>query len=142
MAGKQTKFVVKKDGTEQELDEQKIRNRIDKLVYGLAAEYMGLDGCVEKVVKYAHSGIKTSELDSLLAETAAYLNMLHPDCGRLAARVAVTALHKHTKQDFSDVVEQLYSYVGKDGACASLIAEDVYQIIQANNTRINSYLDY
>ena len=42
-------------------------------------------------------GITTEELDSLLAETAAYLNMLHPDFGRLAARVAVTSLHKKTK---------------------------------------------
>ena len=41
-------------------------------------------------------GITTEELDSLLAETAAYLNMLHPDFGRLAARVSVTSLHKKT----------------------------------------------
>jgi hypothetical protein len=50
-------------------------------------------------------GIKTEELDNLIAETAAYLNMLHPDCGRLAARVAVTALHKKTKDTFTEVIE-------------------------------------
>jgi hypothetical protein len=77
---------------------------------------MSIDLCVNKIVKYAHSGelnfwilwilgIKTDELDNLIAETAAYLNMLHPDCGRLAARVAVTALHKRTKDTFSDVIE-------------------------------------
>ena len=49
--------------------------------------------------------IKTDELDNLLAETAAYLNVLHPDCGRLAARIAVTALHKKTNETFSDVIE-------------------------------------
>lgn len=49
--------------------------------------------------------IKTDELDNLLAETAAYLNVLHPDCGRLAARIAVTALHKRTNETFSDVIE-------------------------------------
>ena len=91
--------------------------RIENLLEGLETEYMAINVCIQKIVKYAHSGkyknlnlktcagIKTDELDNLIAETAAYLNMLHPDCGRLAARVAVTALHKKTKDTFSDVIE-------------------------------------
>jgi ribonucleotide reductase alpha subunit len=75
--------------------------------------------------------IKTSELDNLLAETAAYMNMLHPDCGRLAARIAVTGLHKQTHDKFSDCIEDLYRYVD-NGANASLISEDVYQVVQNN----------
>ena len=49
--------------------------------------------------------IHTWELDNLLAETAAYLNVLHPDNGRLAARIVVTALHKQTNEKFSEVAE-------------------------------------
>ena len=41
-------------------------------------------------------GIPTADLDNLFAETAAYLNILHPDYGKLAARISVTALHKKT----------------------------------------------
>ncbi len=74
-------------------------------------------------------GITTDELDSLLAETAAYLNILHPDFGRLAARVAVTSLHKKTKAKFSETIDVLYGYKGVNGENASLIAEDVYQIV-------------
>ena len=83
---------------------------------------MNIEGCLNKVVKYAHSGITTKELDSLLAETAAYLNMLHPDCGRLAARIAVTNLHKSTSELFSDTIEKLYSYKGENGENAALIS--------------------
>jgi ribonucleoside-diphosphate reductase alpha chain len=83
-------------------------------------------------------GINTEELDSLLAETAAYLNMLHPDCGRLAARVAVTSLHKKTSDLFSDTIEKLYTYKGQNGEDASLIADDVYQIVQDNKDRLNN----
>jgi len=68
--------------------------------------------------------------------------VLHPDCGRLAARVVVTALHKDTSQSFSDVVHQLYTYKGHNGENASLIAEDVYEIIMANKDRLNSVIDY
>ena len=33
-----------------------------------------------------------------MAETAAYLNIAHPDYGRVAARIAVTKLHKETHE--------------------------------------------
>jgi ribonucleotide reductase alpha subunit len=98
---------------------------------------MGIDGCLGKVVKYAHSGITTNELDNLLAETAAYLNMLHPDCGRLAARIAVTNLHKRTNALFSDTITKLHTYVD-NGADASLIAKDVYDIVMKNKDRLNA----
>ena len=71
----------------------------------------------------------TLELDNLLAETAAYLNMVHPDCGKLAARIAVTALHKKTTEKFSDTIEKLHKYIGNSGVNASLIANDVYDIV-------------
>jgi ribonucleoside-diphosphate reductase alpha chain len=86
-------------------------------------------------------GITSQELDNLLAETAAYLNMLHPDCGKLAARVAVTNLHKKTCDKFSDTIEKLYTYVD-NGENASLIAKDVYDVIQNNKERLDSIIDY
>ena len=64
--------------------------------------------------------------------------MLHPDCGRLAARVAVTNLHKDTKEKFSDTIETLFRYVGNNGENASLIAEDVYELVQKHKERLNA----
>lgn len=70
-------------------------------------------------------------MNELLAETAAYMNQLHPDCGRLAARICVTQLQKQTSAKFSDCIETLFRYVD-NGANASLISEDVYDIVQQN----------
>ena len=39
-----------------------------------------------------------------------YLNMLHPDYSKLAARVCVSELHKNTKENFADFVEDLKNY--------------------------------
>lgn len=78
----------------------------------------------------------------MLAETAAYLNMLHPDCGRLAARISVTNLYKRTSPVFSDTIEVLYRYVGNNGENASLIAQDVYDVVQQNKDRLNAAIDY
>ena len=90
------------------------------------------------VLKIGFLGITSQEIDDLLAETAAYLNMLHPDCGRLAARVAVTNLHKKTTDLFSDTIEKLYTYKGINGENASLISEDVYNIVMKNKDRVNA----
>lgn len=68
--------------------------------------------------------------------------MLHPDCGKLAARIAVTNLHKRTKDQFSDTIEVLYRYIGVNGENASLIADDVYEVVQNHKERLNAAIDY
>lgn len=50
------KTVTKADGSTQAFDTQKLHNRVNQLLEGLAVEYMGIEGCINKVVKYAHSG--------------------------------------------------------------------------------------
>jgi ribonucleoside-diphosphate reductase subunit M1 len=55
------------------------------------------------------------EIDNLLAETSAYLNILHPDYGKLAARVAVTQLYRETSDQFMDVINTLYYYKEANG---------------------------
>lgn len=44
------------------------------------------------------------ELDSLAAETCAYMSQVHPDFSTLAARIAVSNLHKNTHESFSETV--------------------------------------
>lgn len=54
-----------------------------------------------KVINGLYSGVTTVELDNLAAETAAYMTTKHPDYAVLAARIAVSNLHKETKKLFS-----------------------------------------
>lgn len=50
-----------------------------------------------------HPGVTTVELDNLAAETAATMTTKYPDYALLAARIAVSNLHKETKKVFSGV---------------------------------------
>ena len=80
----------------------------------------------------------THELDELAAQTAAYMATQHPDFSRLAARISVSNLHKSTDKVFSDVVEKLHKHVHpKTKKPASLIADDVYEVIMSNKDKIN-----
>jgi ribonucleoside-diphosphate reductase subunit M1 len=86
-----------------------------------------------------YQGVTTVELDNLAAETAACLTVKHPDYAILAARIAVSNLHKETKKVFSQVIEDLYNYVNpKNGRKAAMISDKTYEIIMANAERLNS----
>jgi len=53
------------------------------------------------VIEGLHPGVTTVELDNLAAETAATMTTKYPDYALLAARIAVSNLHKETKKVFS-----------------------------------------
>ena len=54
-----------------------------------------------KVISGLYPGVTTIELDNLAAETAATMTTRHPDYAVLAARIAVSNLHKETKKVFT-----------------------------------------
>lgn len=62
-----------------------------------------------------YEGIHTTILDELAAETAAYMTMVHPHYSLLAARIAVSNLHKETNDQFSQTVSDLHLYVDNTG---------------------------
>jgi ribonucleoside-diphosphate reductase alpha chain len=75
--------------------------------------------------------VTTSELDNLAAETAAYMNIDHPDYARLAARVSVSNLHKETNPSFAETMKQLYEWVDPEtGHHAGFISDELWAVIQ------------
>lgn len=54
-----------------------------------------------KVISGLYPGVSTVELDNLAAETAATMTAKYPDYALLAARIAVSNVHKETKKVFS-----------------------------------------
>jgi phosphoribosylaminoimidazole (AIR) synthetase len=63
-----------------------------------------------QVIDGIYEGVTTVELDNLAAETAAYKTTTHPDYAVLAARIAISNLHKETRKTFSQVIKELYDY--------------------------------
>ena len=85
------------------------------------------------MVSHSHCvGVTTKAIDELAAETCAYMTIVHPDYSILAARVAVSNLHKETTDSFVDTITDLRNYVDNTGRDAPLIAEDVYDICVKN----------
>uniref|UniRef100_A0AAR2LNI0 Ribonucleoside-diphosphate reductase n=1 Tax=Pygocentrus nattereri TaxID=42514 RepID=A0AAR2LNI0_PYGNA len=121
----------------------KITSRIQKLCYGLNSDFVDPTQITMKVIQGLYSGVTTVELDTLAAETAATLTTKHPDYAILAARIAVSNLHKETKKVFSDVMEDLYNYVNPlNGQHSPMISKETLDVIVANKDRLNSAIIY
>ena len=135
-------YVVKRDGRREQVQFDKITARVKKLCYGL---HQNVDpvSVAMRVIEGVYDGVTTSELDNLAAEVAATNAVNHPDYAQLASRIAVSNLHKTTKKSFTEVMRDLHTY--KDpvtGENASLVADDVMEIIEANSEELDSAIIY
>jgi len=135
-------YVVKRDGRREAVKFDKITARVKKLCYGLDP-MVDATAMTMKVIEGIYDGVTTTELDNLAAEVAATMTTRHPDYAQLASRIAVSNLHKNTKKSFSETIKDLYNYVDpKTGQRASLIAEDVWEIIRDNAEVFDSAIIY
>lgn len=136
-------LVIKRDGRKESVKFDKITARIDKLSYGLNTDFVKTIEIAKKVIDGLYDGVSTQELDELAAETAATLTTKHPDFATLAARIAVSNLHKTTSKSFSSTMKRLYTYVNPStGENASLLSKEVYGVINKNAALLDSSIIY
>jgi ribonucleoside-diphosphate reductase alpha subunit len=135
-------YVVKRDGGKEEVAFDKITRRIASLCEGLNPEFVDPVKVTQKVVEGVYSGVTTSDIDILAAETCAYMSQLHPDFSTLAARIAVSNLHKNTHSNFTEVVRTLHEVTDKAGRPAPLVSDELRLIVDTYADQINSAMDY
>ncbi|CAK7894732.1 ribonucleoside-diphosphate reductase large chain 2 [[Candida] anglica] len=132
-------YVYKRDGHKEPVRFDKITARVQRLCYGLDTDHVDAVAITQRVISGVYQGVNTIELDNLAAETAAYMTTIHPDYAILAARIAVSNLHKQTTKQFSQVSRELYEYINpKTNRHAPMISKEVFDIIQKNADELNS----
>ncbi|CAD6500181.1 BgTH12-04284 [Blumeria graminis f. sp. triticale] len=146
------------DGRKERVQFDKITARVSRLCYGLDSEHVDAGAITQKVISGVYKGVNTIELDNLVinsstfqthsntfkaAETAAYMTVTHPDYAILAARIAVSNLHKQTKKMFSHVVSDLYHYVNpKNGKASPMISKSMFENVMKHEAELNSAIVY
>lgn len=136
-------LVLKRDGRRESVKFDKITSRIERLCYGLDMNYVDPTSVAKRVIDGLYDGVTTEELDHLAAETAASMTTKHPDYATLAARIAVSNLHKKTSKSFANTMKRLYTYVdAKTGENASMISNEVYEFIRKNAAILDSAIIY
>lgn len=136
-------YVIKRDGRRESVKFDKVTARIERLCYGLDANFIQPVEVAMKVVSGIYDGVTTTELDNLAAETSASMTTKHPDYATLAARIAISNLHKNTLKSFSGTMKMMYQYLDpKTGENASLVSKETWKVIQANAALLDSSIIY
>lgn len=136
-------FVIKRNGKREKVHFEKITSRLKKLCYGLDLNYVDPVVVSQKVCLGVYKGCTTIELDELAAETAAHLTSEHPGYGKLAARIAISNLHKETLKSFSETCVLLMANVEpKTKKKTPLLDQKVFAFIMENQEAINSAIVY
>ncbi|MCA6380416.1 MAG: ribonucleoside-diphosphate reductase subunit alpha [Cytophagales bacterium] len=136
-------LVLKRDGHRESVKFDKITARIEKLCYGLDPKFVNPVEVAMKVINGLYDGVSTVELDNLAAEIAASMTTRHPDFAKLAARIAVSNLHKVTSKSFSNTMKRLYTYVDpKTGENAPLISKETWKVIHENAAELDEAVLY
>ena len=130
--------VVKRNGKKEPVMLDKILDRITQQTYGLDKLIIPFE-VAQKVIEGIMPDIRTYVLDQLAMETAASLATKHPDYSILAARLAITNLHKETKKSFSETVTDLYKYIDpKTGKHSPIVSESFHNIVKRHADEIDS----
>ncbi|RNF10360.1 putative ribonucleotide reductase large subunit RNR1 [Trypanosoma conorhini] len=135
--------VRKRDGRLQNFDTKKVFARIERVSHGLDSRYVDLKSLTETVESGVHDEISTTNLDKLIAETAAYSVTKHPDYSLLGGRLCVTGLHKTTKASVLETFSILHDHkIHGTGRPAPLISEELWELVQKHHEQLQGIVDY
>lgn len=123
-------FIIKRNGQKEEINLNKIRNCIRQFCHNLNSEYIDVDSITSTVSQGLVNGIRSMELNTLLAETCASMITYHYDYGLLAARFAISNLHKETRANFSEVIQQLHEN--------SVVSKRIANVVANNAAHLDS----
>lgn len=130
--------VTKRNGKKEQVNLNKITNRIKSLLFieGIDDKKLDVDPTIiaTKVVSGLYDGVTTAELDNLAAETAAMMVTTHPDYGKMAARIEISSLHKETDNLFTSKV-----FVLNDSGA---ISNEFADIVADNESKLEKIIDY
>ncbi len=138
-------YVLKRNGSKEEVSFDKVLNRIKKMSQGFS-KFKTLDinafTITQKVVSQIYDGVNTAQLDELTAQLCASMITEHPDYGDLASRIVVSNHHKNTSPSLSETIYILYNNKDVHGNHSPLVSKDIYDIVMQNKNKLNDIIDY
>lgn len=136
-------YVLKRSGEREEVRFDAILERISALMDGLDTRFVDPAEITQRVVDGLYDGIKTTELDELAARICASLATVHFDFARLAARIAISNLHKETEASFTETVKRLHAYIEpRTGLHAPFVSDELLELVTLYGEKIDAAIDH
>ena len=137
-------FVVKRNGTREEVSFDKIIQRIKRLcnIPGRPPLIINAGKLVLQIMDQFCDGISTTQIDQLVAEQCAMTSTEKSAYAGLGSRITVSSLQKNTPGSFSLVTSALRTAAGIDGRVSPLVNDGYCAVVDLHIDRIESEIDY
>lgn len=135
---------IAKAGRREPFQCEKVSARLTRLADGLNITEANCQHLATNVMESAQTGMSSTAVDTLIAETCAYNSQNHPDFSLLGARVLVSQLHKTTDASWLHTTQRLFatgSTVNGGGVPMAQVYVDV-ATAETTVTKIEAALDY
>jgi ribonucleotide reductase alpha subunit len=129
--------VIKRNGTREPVQFDKVLERIRKAANGLSVNYTRL---AQLVLAEIADGIHTTELDELASRIAISFSTTHPDWATLAAQIIVSNCQRSAPKTFSEAMTILYSIKDTQGKPSPALADNVMTFISAYKTELDAMI--
>lgn len=136
-------FVVKRNGSREEIDVSKIRSKVQFFVnYIYTLTKIDIDLVTDQVKLGLHDGISTSELDVFTARRCMEMETSEPEYGILSSRILINNHHKNTLTSFKDKMGKLYRRTDHTGKPHPFLNKSFYKFVCTNQRKIEAMIDY
>ena len=126
--------VIKRNGQLEDVQFDKILNRIDILVKKCDLKRVNPVKIAQDTISGLHNKITTEDIDNLASIQCAHRMKEDIEYDKLAVAICVSRLHKMTNKDFMQVSNELKSY--------NLISDKYYDFVKNNINTIIKNIDY
>jgi ribonucleoside-diphosphate reductase alpha chain len=126
--------VITRSGKNEKVSFDKVIYRLTPLCEDLDTKYVDPIMIALDTIKSMYNGITTQQLDNLSADICASKISQHPDFNKLAARIAVSNLHKETKSDIKEVITEIHEI--------DIISEEYYKFVMEHHEALQGMIDY
>jgi hypothetical protein len=128
-------FVMKRDGTCQPVRPAEVIERLRSLCLDIEPQLdldrVSVDLVGESVIRGIYPGVSTADLDKLAQETSAMLMQHDPQYDDLAARIAISDLHKRVPASFTAVARRLRDHCNpQTGRPSPMLDDETWAFIE------------
>ena len=136
-------YVIKRNGDRQEVRFDAILERIKRLSNDLDSKFVNPAAITKKVVDGLYDDIKTTQLDELAAQICASMSTIHPDLSKLAARIAISNIHKETKPSFTETIKDLHAYIEpKTKSHSPFVSDELLEIVTLCGEKVDEQIKH
>lgn len=135
-------YFVDGNNTINELFKKNLSDYITEICVERNITYLDVSKITNNVFSQLKKINTLDEIDCQIISSASEMAAIHYDYPQIAMYLLISALHKNTTSNFSELCDILINNVNEKGNSAPIISRDYYNFVKNNSNEIQNMINY